>query len=114
MEGFWSFLKVLVICVTGLVALLLVLVALPSSPLRDFLLSLGKRVGMTAAAVAFVPPMDIIPVGGELYDLAALIIVVYYWYSFFKEQQDKQLKSGGAIVIPSLPQRLKSGDENDR
>ena len=93
---------------------MLVLVALPKSPLRDFLLGLGKRVGMTAAAVALVPPMDLIPVSGELYDLVALIVVVYYWYSFFKEQQDKQLRTSGTIVIPSLPPRLNSGDDKNR
>jgi len=113
MEAFFSFMKVLVLCVAGLIALLLILMALPNSPIRDLVLSFGKRVGMTAAAVAMVPPMDMIPVGGELYDLAALIVVAYYWYTFFKEHQDKHLQSQGAIVIPSLPKSLKSRDDDN-
>jgi asparagine N-glycosylation enzyme membrane subunit Stt3 len=112
MEAFFKFLEVLVICIAGLVALFLILMALPNSSFRDVVLSLGKRVGVTAAAVAMVPPMDMIPVGGELYDLAAVIVVCFYWYSFFKEQQDKLVKPQNTIVIPSVSQGITPHDKN--
>ena len=112
MEAFFKFMEIVALCITGLVALILILMALPNSPIRDLFLSFGKRVGVTAGAVAMIPPMDMIPVTGELYDLVALAVVVYYWYTFFKEQQDKQIKPTNTIVIPSLPQQLKSRDDN--
>jgi hypothetical protein len=86
----FEFLKVIVICVTGLVALLLVLMAIPKSPIRDFAFGLTQRIGATATALALVPPMDAIPVTGEIYDVAALIGVAYYWYTFFQKQQQQQ------------------------
>jgi hypothetical protein len=82
----FSFMKVVVICLTGLVALLLVLMAIPKSPIRDFVFSLTKRAGVTAAALALAPPMDAIPVTGEVYDIIALIGVAYYWYTLFRKQ----------------------------
>jgi hypothetical protein len=85
MEAFFSFLKVTVICITVLIALVLVLAALPRCPFREFLLSLTKRVGATVGGLALAPPMDMIPVAGEVYDLAALIFLCWYWYTFFKE-----------------------------
>jgi hypothetical protein len=86
----FNFMKVVVICVSALIALVLVLMAIPRSPVRDFVLSLTQRVGATATALAFVPPMDAIPIGGELYDLVALIGVIYYWYTFFQQQSRKE------------------------
>jgi hypothetical protein len=82
----FGFLKIVFICIAGLIALLLVLMSLPRSPIRDLFLGLTQRVGATAAALALVPPMDAIPVSGEVYDLVALIGIGYYWYTFFKKQ----------------------------
>ena len=86
----FGFLKVMVICITGLIALLLVLMAIPRSPIRDFAFGLTQRVGATAAALALVPPMDAIPVTGELYDVAALIGIAYYWYTFLQKQHRQE------------------------
>ena len=85
MEAFFGFLKVIVIFITALVALALVLLAIPRSPLRDFALSLTKRVGVTAVAVGAFLPMDVVPVLGEIGDVAALIFLVWYWYTFFRD-----------------------------
>jgi hypothetical protein len=86
----FGFLKVVVICITALLALLLVLLAIPKSPIRDFAIGLTQRVGATATALALVPPMDAIPVSGEIYDLLALVGVAYYWYTFFDKQRRRQ------------------------
>jgi|GEM_PF-6921514 hypothetical protein len=83
----FGLLKVIVICVSALIAIVLVLMAIPRSPIRDFVLGLTQRVGATATALAFVPPVDMIPVAGEVYDLVALIGIAYYWYTFFQKQQ---------------------------
>jgi hypothetical protein len=91
----FSFLKVMAICITALIALCLVLLAIPKSPFRDLALGLTQRIGATATALAFVPPMDAIPVTGEIYDVAALIGLAYYWYTLFKKQD------GGTIILPS-------------
>ena len=46
-----------------------------------------------------VPPIDMIPIAGEVYDLGALIFLAWYWYSFFKE-----IRGGTSPAIPpSLP-----------
>ncbi len=87
MVELFGFLKVLVICITALIALALVLSAIPRSPIRDFALGLTQRVGVTATALALAPPMDAIPISGEIYDIAALIGIAYYWYTFFQKQQ---------------------------
>jgi hypothetical protein len=87
----FGFLKVLVICITGLVALLLVLMAVPKSPIRDFAFGLTQRVGATATALAIALPMDAVPVTGEIYDLAALIGLAYYWYTFFEKKHGRQV-----------------------
>ena len=88
---FFGFLKIVVICITALIALILILMAFPRSPIRDFILGLTQRVGATATALAFVPPMDAIPVSGEIYDLVALIGIAYYWYTFFQKQRGTSL-----------------------
>lgn len=53
MTEFFSFLKVLVLCVAGLIALLVLLLVLvnylPKSPLRDIIGALTMRIGATAA-----------------------------------------------------------------
>ena len=85
MEAIFGFLKVIVICITALVALALVLFAIPRSPLRDFALSLTKRVGATAVAVGAFLPMDVVPVIGEIGDVVVLVFVVWYWYTFFRD-----------------------------
>ena len=66
MEAFFSFLKVMAICVTALVALFLVLLAMLRSPFREFTLNLTKRVGATAVGAGAFLPMDVVPVVGEI------------------------------------------------
>ncbi len=85
MEAFFGFLKVVAICIAGLTALFLILLAIPRSPLRDFTLSLTKRVGATAAGAAVFLPIDIVPVFGEMGDVAVLIFLAWYWYTFFRD-----------------------------
>ncbi|MEA2720768.1 MAG: hypothetical protein QOJ39_2632, partial [Candidatus Eremiobacteraeota bacterium] len=90
MEAFFGFLKVAFICATAVLALIIVLLALPRSPLRDLVLKLTQRVGATVVGGGLMVPDLALPVAGEIADVAIVIFVIWYWYTFFK-----QLNSGG-------------------
>jgi len=111
MNAFFDFLKVIAICGTALVALFLVLLAIPKSPIRDFTLSLTKRAGATAIGAGAFLPIDVVPVLGEFGDVAILIFLGWYWYTFFRDMQRPS-----AQLPPAAPQRssrvidIQSGD----
>lgn len=91
MSEFFSFLKVLVLCVAGLIALLVILLVLvnylPKSPLRDVMGALTKRIGATAAvAVIAIPVQPMIGIDG-IYDVASSIFLLCYWLLLIRDIQ---------------------------
>ncbi len=84
MPEFFSFLKMLVLCVAGFFALLVILVVLinylPRSPLRDVLGAVTKRIGATAAvAMIAIPVQPIVGIDG-IYDIISSILLLCYWF----------------------------------
>ena len=91
MSEFFSFLKVLVLCVAGLIALLVILIVLvnylPSSPLRDVMGALTKRIGVTAAvAMIAIPVQPIVGVDG-IYDVVGTLFLLCYWLLLLRDIQ---------------------------
>lgn len=89
MAEFFSFLKVLVLCVAGLIALLVILLVLvnflPKSPLRDIIGALTMRIGATATvAVIAIPVQPIVGIDG-IYDIASTIFLLCYWLLLIKD-----------------------------
>jgi hypothetical protein len=74
MSGFFHFLEVALIVAGSLIGLTMVLVVLilylPSNPLRDVIVAFAKRLGTTAALTALAAPMDLVPGVDVLYDVA--------------------------------------------
>src|SRR5215472_18065620 len=103
METFFGFLKVVVICISAVVVLFLVLLALPKSPVRDFVFSLTKRLGATAAGAIIFLPIDIVPVAGEIGDLLIAGFLIWYWYGFFKERF-------ASVAAESTQRTVRSGE----
>ncbi|HWT04511.1 MAG TPA: hypothetical protein VN224_02040 [Xanthomonadales bacterium] len=100
MDSFFGFLKVAAICGTALFALIIVLLAVPRSPLRDLVLKLTQRVGATVIGGTMMVPDLVIPVGGEIADVAIVVFVIWYWYSFFKQLQQRPNDSYDALRLP--------------
>lgn len=89
MTEFFSFLKVLVLCIAGLIALVVLLLVLvnylPKSPLRDIIGALTMRLGATAAvAVIAIPVQPIVGVDG-IYDIASTMFLLCYWLLLIKD-----------------------------
>ena len=89
MTEFFSFLKILVLCVAGLIALLVILIVLvnylPRSPLRDVLGAVTKRIGATVAlAIIAVPVQPILGIDG-IYDLASSAFLLCYWFLLIRD-----------------------------
>jgi hypothetical protein len=61
MDAFFSFLKVAVIGLFALMALFLILFALPKSPLRSLVLEVIGWTGAGLSTAALVSPLDLIP-----------------------------------------------------
>jgi hypothetical protein len=83
MTEFFSFLKVLVLCLAGLIALLVLLIVLvnylPRSPLRDVLGAVTKRLGATAAVTLIaIPVQPIVGIDG-IYDVVSSVLLLCYW-----------------------------------
>jgi hypothetical protein len=92
MDAFFHFLDVVVLCVTGLIALVLVLIVavcyLPDSPVKDVMSAVTKRIGATAAVAAVGIPIEPIPGLDGLYDIGALLFLAVYWFGVLKEIRD--------------------------
>jgi hypothetical protein len=89
MTEFFSFLKVLVLCVAGLIALSVILIVLvnylPKSPLRDIMGALTKRIGATAAvAMIAIPVQPIVGIDG-IYDVVSSILLLCYWLLLIRD-----------------------------
>ena len=95
MEAFFKFLEVVVICTAALIALFLILLALPKSPFRDFMMKFLKPVAITAGAAMI--GVDITPIPGvdAIGDIALLAGVLWSWLNFAKDMK--------AMVEPHLP-----------
>lgn len=89
MDGFFHFLQTLVLCITGLIVALMVLVVvimnMKSNPLRDLLVSLLWRLGATLGLAVVAPPIQAIPLVDVSYDVGSLILLIMCWIGFFKE-----------------------------
>lgn len=91
MTEFFSFLKILVLCLAGLIALFVILVVLvnylPRSPLRDVLGAVTKRIGATAAVTMIaIPIQPIVGIDG-IYDTVSFILLLCYWLLLIKDIQ---------------------------
>ena len=83
MDAFWDFLKVIVICITALLAIFFILLALPNSKLRQSIFktySIASLIATIISVVYIVNPVDIvpdvIPVAGQSDDLIAAISAI--------------------------------------
>lgn len=85
MDAIFGFLKVLVISIAAIIGLFLVLLAMPNSSIKDFLLKLLKPAAITAAAAVVGTDITWLPGVGELGDLALLAGVAWSWLNFFKD-----------------------------
>ncbi len=84
MADFFSFLKILVLCIAGFIALLLILIVLvnylPRSPLRDVLGAVTKRIAATTAvAMIAIPVQPIVGIDG-IYDIVSTVLLLCYWF----------------------------------
>ena len=77
MEGFYSVVKTLVICGAALMALFLILLAIPQTKFRSLVLEFLGWTGAAASAVAVISPLDlvpdIVPVAGQIDDVGYLV-----------------------------------------
>ena len=89
MAEFFSFLKILVLCLAGLIALTAILIVLvnylPRSPLRDVLGAVTKRITATAlVAMIAIPVQPIVGIDG-IYDLASSAFLLCYWLLLIRD-----------------------------
>ena len=89
MTEFFSFLKILVLCLAGLLALLAILIVLvnylPRSPLRDVLGAVTKRIGATVVvSMIAIPVQPILGIDG-IYDLASSAFLLCYWLLLIRD-----------------------------
>ncbi len=85
-EAFLEFLGWAIVAFGVIAALLLVSLAIPRNPMRNWFTELVKRFLAAGAAGAYVlSPVDLIPdlipLFGQMDDLAILVLVLYYWYT---------------------------------
>ena len=89
MAEFFSFLKILVLCLAGLIALLAILIVLvnylPRSPLRDVLGAVTKRIGATVmVSIIAIPVQPVLGIDG-IYDLASTAFLLCYWFLLIRD-----------------------------
>ncbi len=90
----WDLLKWMVVCATVLFCLFLVLLALPKSRLRCFLLEIGGWSTAALSAVYIVSPIDLIPdfipVVGWIDDVGALVAGLVALSTALSARRDRQ------------------------
>ncbi|MCX6809595.1 MAG: DUF1232 domain-containing protein [Candidatus Berkelbacteria bacterium] len=101
MDAFWDFLKVIVICITALLVVFFVLLALPNSKLRQSILKIYSIISLVAtifSAVYIISPVDIIPdvipVAGQGDDMVAAIsglATAISGYVAWQKSKEKQI-----------------------
>jgi uncharacterized membrane protein YkvA (DUF1232 family) len=100
MDAFFSFLKVVFVSVAALIALVVVLLALPGSRLRSVLVEgLGWLGGLIAAALVVSPVdciPDVIPVLGQADDLAYVVCAVAAVWLALRQRKARGADAGHA------------------
>jgi hypothetical protein len=108
MDGFFHFLQTLVLCLTGLIVALMVLVVvimnMKPNPLRDLLVSLLWRLGATLGLAMIAPPIQAVPVVDVTYDVGGLILLIMCWIGFFKDFSN--VMRGKKASTQSLPKTV--------
>ncbi|MEZ5367261.1 MAG: YkvA family protein [Bryobacterales bacterium] len=85
-EAFLEFLGWTIVALGVVAVVFLVLLAMPRSPMRNWLTELVMRLMATGAAGAYaISPIDFIPdfipVLGQMDDIAVLLLLAYYWWT---------------------------------
>ena len=107
-EAFLEFLGWAIVAFGAVAVVFLVLLAMPRSPMRNWLTDLVMRLMATGAAGAyalspidFIP--DFIPVLGQLDDVGVLLLLLYYWWTLMSPAKP------GATPRPYRPTRRAPG-----
>lgn len=94
MEEFWDLLQIVAICVTIVVVLLIILLALPQSKFRSFLLETLGWTGTGVSAVGLVSPVDIfpdvIPILGQADDVGYIIFGIMCGILAYQQHRRRQ------------------------
>jgi len=100
MDAFFSFLKFLFLCACALVALFVVLLALPQSKLRSNLMEIMGWTGGVASTSLILSPLDLIPdmipVAGQADDFVYLLCAVASFWIAWKKRSQRLGKELGA------------------
>jgi hypothetical protein len=85
MDAFFHFMGVLLECVTALILLTALLIAIvyrlpDGSRPKEILRAITRRVGATTAVALIGIPLQPIPEVDGLYDITGVVILVIYWY----------------------------------
>ena len=108
--GFFHFIEFLLVFILALVALFIVLLVVVSkmpndNPLKMILSALSHRVGATVGLMVVDPVATVVPVVGEVWDVATIAWLIYFWYTFFKQLPNMRPPGPHAPTPPSIQRR---------
>jgi hypothetical protein len=104
-EAFLEFLGWAILALGAVAAVFLVLLAMPRSPMRNWLTDLVMRLLATGAAGAYaISPIDFIPdfipVLGQMDDVAVLLLLVYYWWTMMSPAKPGTARPNAGRTAP--------------
>lgn len=104
MEQFWEFLKVAVVVAGVVIVVLFVLLSLPKSKLRSYLLEVMGWGSTAVAATSIVSPVDLIPdfipVLGQVDDISAAVVgLASLIMAIYQRRQRTRWASEGSVVV---------------